>query len=55
VNCLGSLEEGNQQPSLGSNTLEGSTTNSQILPSNVEDSNANTSSLPDSNISDDIV
>lgn len=40
------VKQDNQQPSLGSNTLEGSTTNSQVLPSNVEDSNANTSSLP---------
>lgn len=38
-------KEGNQQPSLSSNTLEGSTTNSQILPSHVEDSNADTSVL----------
>lgn len=38
--------EDNQQPSLSSNTLEGSTTNSRVLPSNVEDSNANTSALP---------
>jgi len=38
--------EGNQQPSLGSNTFEGSTTNSRVLTSNVEDSNANTSALP---------
>jgi hypothetical protein len=36
----------NQQPSLSSNTLEGSTTNSRVLPSNVGDSNANTSALP---------
>lgn len=35
----------NQQPSISSNTFEGSTTNSRILPSNVEDSNANTSAL----------
>lgn len=38
--------EDNQQPSLNSNILEGSTTNSQILSINIEDSNANTSSLP---------
>jgi hypothetical protein len=38
-------EEDNQQPSLNSNILEGSTTNSQILPSNVEDGNADTSVL----------
>jgi len=44
--------EDNQQPSLSSNTLEGSTTNSQVLPSNVEDSNANTSALPTSSNKD---
>ena len=38
--------EGNQQPSLSSNTLEGSTTNSQIQTDNAEDSNGNTSVLP---------
>lgn len=37
--------EDNQQPSLGSNSFEGSETNSQIQTSNVEDSNANTSAL----------
>jgi len=36
----------NPQPSLDSNILEGSTTNSQIQTSNVEDSNANKSALP---------
>jgi len=40
-------EEVNQQPSLGSNAFEGSTTNSQVQTSNVEDSNADTSALPD--------
>ena len=51
------IKQDNQQPSLGSNTLEGSTTNSRILPSNVEDSNADTSALPNSyiTIGDDIV
>lgn len=39
-------KEDNQQPSLGSNTLEGSTTNSRVLTGNAEDSNANTSALP---------
>jgi len=39
-------EMDNQQPSLGSNTFEGSTTNRQVLPSNVEDSNSDTSVLP---------
>lgn len=38
-------KEDNQQPSLDSNILEGSTTNSRILPNKVEDSNANTSAL----------
>lgn len=39
-------KEDNQQPSLSSNTLEGSTTNSQIPPEvNSEDSNADTSAL----------
>ena len=38
--------EGNQQPSLDSNIFEGSTTNSRVLTSSVEDSNANTSVLP---------
>lgn len=42
---LGSPEVGNQQPSLGSNTFEGSTTNSRVQTSKVEDSNANTSIL----------
>jgi len=36
----------NQQPSLISNDLEGSTTNTQVLTDNAEDSNGNTSSLP---------
>lgn len=36
----------NQQPSLSSNTLEGSTTNSQVQTSNVEDGNTDTSALP---------
>lgn len=39
-------KEGNQQPSLISNDFEGSTTNSQVQTSNVEDSNGNTSILP---------
>ena len=38
-------EVDNQQPSLSSNALEGSTTNSRILTDNTEDSNANTSTL----------
>ena len=38
-------EEVNQQPSLGSDTLEGSETNSRVL----RDSNADTSALPQSN------
>ena len=39
-------KEDNQQPSLSSNTLEGSTTNNRILPDNAEDSNVDTSALP---------
>lgn len=39
------VKQDNQQPSLDSNILEGSTTNSQVLTSNVEDSNADTSAL----------
>ena len=42
---LGSPEVDNQQPSLNSNILEGSETNSRILTSKVEDSNASTSDL----------
>jgi group I intron endonuclease len=38
-------EMDNQQPSLSSNTLEGSTTNSRVQTDNAEDSNANTSAL----------
>jgi len=46
----------NQQPSLGSNTFEGSTTNNRVQTDNAEDSNVDTSTLPDKNfISDDIV
>lgn len=45
---------GNQQPSISSNTFEGSTTNSRIQTSKVEDSNADTSALP-SYRGDDIV
>jgi hypothetical protein len=40
-----SLED-NQQPSLTSNSFEGSTTNSRIQTDNAEDSNGNTSTLP---------
>lgn len=47
--------EDNQQPSLISNNFEGSTTNSQIQTSNVEDGNANKSALPTKNSGDDIV
>jgi hypothetical protein len=39
-------KEDNQQPSLSSNTLEGSTTNSRIQTDNAEDGNADTSALP---------
>lgn len=45
----------NQQPSLGSNILEGSTTNSQIPPDKTEDSNADKSALPTIICGDDIV
>ena len=38
-------EMDNQQPSLGSNILEGSTTNNRVLPNKVEDSNVDTSAL----------
>jgi hypothetical protein len=38
--------EDNQQPNLDRNIFEGSTTNSRVLTSNVEDSNADTSALP---------
>ena len=40
------VKQDNQKPSLSSNTLEGSTTNSRVLSTNVEDGNANTSVLP---------
>ena len=36
----------NQQPSLSSNTLEGSTTNTRFQSDNAEESNGNTSALP---------
>ena len=48
-------EDGNQQPSIYRNIIEGSTTNSQILADNAEDGNTDTSALPISNNSDDIV
>lgn len=51
---LESLEEGNQQPSIYRNIIEGSTTNSRVLTDNAEDSNTDTSALPDF-IGDDIV
>lgn len=38
-------QEDNQQPSLSSNTLEGSTTNNRVLSDNAEDSNVDTSTL----------
>lgn len=43
---LGNLEAGNQQPSLSSNTLEGSTTNVRDLSENSEVGNNDTSALP---------
>jgi hypothetical protein len=42
------VKQDNQQPSLDSNILEGSTTNRRVLPTNVEDSNSDTSVLPSS-------
>lgn len=42
------VKQDNQQPSLDSNILEGSTTNNRVLPSKVEDSNVDTSALPNS-------
>ena len=47
-------EEDNQQPSIYRNIIEGSTTNSRVLTDNAEDSNTDTSTLPDF-IGDDIV
>lgn len=44
----------NQQPSIDRNVDKGSTTNSRVLPDNAEDSNANTSALPNL-FGDDIV
>ena len=40
------MSQDNQQPSLSSNVLEGSTTNIRVLPGNAGDSNDNTSALP---------
>lgn len=42
---LENLEADNQQPSLSSNTFEGSTTNSQVQTDNAEDGNTDTSVL----------
>ena len=42
---LESLEVDNQQPSLSSNTFEGSETNVRIQTDNAEDSNNDTSAL----------
>lgn len=47
-------EEDNQQPSIYRNIIEGSTTNERVLASNVEDSNFDTSALPET-FGDDIV
>ena len=49
-----SLEVDNRQPSIYRNIIEGSTTNSRVLTDNAEDSNTDTSALPDF-IGDDIV
>ena len=43
---MGTPEEDNQQLSLDSNIFEGSTTNRRVPPTNVEDSNSDTSVLP---------
>ena len=48
-------EVDNQQPSIYRNIFEGSTTNSRVLTDDAEDSNANTSALPNLRIGDDIV
>ena len=48
-------EDGNQQPSIYRNIIEGPTTNSQVFADNAEDSNTDTSALPISNNSDEIV
>ena len=48
-------EVDNQHPSIYRNIIEGSTTNSQVLADNAEDGNTDTSALPISNNSDDIV
>lgn len=52
---LESHEDDNQHPSIYRNIIEGSTTNSRVLTENAEDSNANTSALPNLKIGDDIV
>ena len=50
------IDSDNQHPSIDRNIIEGSTTNSRVLTDNAEDSNTNTSALPNiKNISDDIV
>lgn len=49
-----SLEVDNRQPSIYRNIIEGSTTNSQVLADNAEDSNTDTSALPINN-GDEIV
>ena len=46
VNCLGNPEEGNQQPSITSNSFEGSTTRSESQ----EDNNSSTKAGQDCNI-----
>ena len=49
-------DKDNQQPSINSNINKGSTTNSRFLTDNAEESNANTSALPNiDNIGEDIV
>jgi hypothetical protein len=54
---LENLEVDNQQPSLSSNTFEGSETNGRVLTDNSVDSNTNTSALLNNilNIVDDYI
>ena len=47
-------EEDNQQPSIYRNIIEGSETNNRVLTDNAEDSNVDTSALPDK-VGEDIV
>lgn len=51
---LENLEVDNQQPSIYRNIIEGSETNNRVLTDSTEDSNVDTSALPDE-IGEDIV